>query len=401
MNKLKELFNQYISSDIKSHILKITQTYLDAGYECWIVGGPVRDLLLNHSPKDIDFATNCPLEITKTLFQSIIPTGEDHGTLTIHIDGENYEVTRYRKDVDTDGRRATIAFANTIQEDVLRRDLTINAIAFNPVTGEVVDAVGGIADFDKKLIKFVGKAEDRIQEDQLRVLRYLRFIVRFNSFGFTPIIEEFDSVIKSYKPNVVSIERIYQELNSMFLIIKDNNQMKPFLVETLQNIRIFERFSERTKMDMVVFEIFETMDFFPLVRFTQGDISSVKLCSEYKKMFKIYDEFKDNDFKDEIDVKDLLERVRGDFEMARKILSYITLLDKPVGDSIKVINKIEKDISRGMMIPFQLSDLAIDGNDLMIRNYKGKEIKTKLHELLMIVKNNPELNNKDYLLEIL
>ena len=87
--------------------------------------------------------------------------------------------------------------------------------------------------------------------------------------------------------------------------------------------------------------------------------------------------------------------------MARKILSYITLLDKPVGDSIKVINKIEKDISRGMMIPFQLSDLAIDGNDLMIRNYKGKEIKTKLHELLMIVKNNPELNNKDYLLEIL
>ena len=401
MNKLKELFNQYISSDIKSHILKITRTYLDAGYECWIVGGPVRDLLLNHSPKDIDFATNCPLEITKTLFQSIIPTGEDHGTLTIHIDGENYEVTRYRKDVDTDGRRATIAFANTIQEDVLRRDLTINAIAFNPVTGEIVDAVGGLKDFNNKVLRFVGKAEDRIQEDQLRVLRYLRFIVRFNSFGFNPIIEEFDSVIKSYKPNVVSIERIYQELNSMFLIIKDNNQMKPFLVETLQNIRIFERFSERTKMDMVVFEIFETMDFFPLVRFTQGDISSVKLCSEYKKMFKIYDEFKDNDFKDEIDVKDLLERVRGDFEMARKILSYITLLDKPVGDSIKVINKIEKDISRGMMIPFQLSDLAIDGNDLMIRNYKGKEIKTKLHELLMIVKNNPELNNKDYLLEIL
>lgn len=401
MNKLKELFNQYISSDIKSHILKITQTYLDAGYECWIVGGPVRDLLLNHSPKDIDFATNCPLEITKTLFQSIIPTGEDHGTLTIHIEGENYEVTRYRKDVDTDGRRATIAFANTIQEDVLRRDLTINAIAFNPITDEIVDAVGGLKDFETRTLRFVGKAEDRIQEDQLRVLRYLRFIVRFNSFGFTPIIEEFDSVIKSYKPNVVSIERIYQELNSMFLIIKDNNQMKPFLVETLQNIRIFERFSERTKMDMVVFEIFETMDFFPLVRFTQGDISSVKLCSEYKKMFKIYDEFKDNDFKDEIDVKDLLERVRGDFEMARKILSYITLLDKPVGDSIKVINKIEKDISRGMMIPFQLSDLAIDGNDLMIRNYKGKEIKTKLHELLMIVKNNPELNNKDYLLEIL
>lgn len=401
MNKLKELFNQYISSDIKAHILKITQTYLDAGYECWIVGGPVRDLLLNHSPKDIDFATNCPLEITKTLFQSIIPTGEDHGTLTIHIDGENYEVTRYRKDVDTDGRRATIAFANTIQEDVLRRDLTINAIAFNPITDEIVDAVGGLKDFNNKVLRFVGKAEDRIQEDQLRVLRYLRFIVRFNSFGFKPIIEEFDSVIKSYKPNVVSIERIYQELNSMFLIIKDNNQMKPFLVETLQNIRIFERFSERTKMDMVVFEIFETMDFFPLVRFTQGDISSVKLCSEYKKMFKIYDEFKDNDFKDEIDVKDLLERVRGDFEMARKILSYITLLDKPVGDSIKVINKIEKDISRGMMIPFQLSDLAIDGNDLMIRNYKGKEIKTKLHELLMIVKNNPELNNKDYLLEIL
>ena len=84
--------------------------------------------------------------------------------------------------MDTDGRRATIEYAETIQEDVLRRDLTVNAIAFNPITDEIVDAVGGLKDFNNKVLRFVGKAEDRIQEDQMRVLRYLRFIVRFNSF---------------------------------------------------------------------------------------------------------------------------------------------------------------------------------------------------------------------------
>ena len=410
MNKLKELFNQYISSDIKSHILKITHTYLDAGYECWIVGGPVRDLLLNHSPKDIDFATNCPLEITKTLFQSIIPTGEDHGTLTIHIDGENYEVTRYRKDVDTDGRRATIAFANTIQEDVLRRDLTINAIAFNPVTGEVVDAVGGISDFDKKLIKFVGNPVERIKEDYLRSIRFIRFIAKLMEYGFTTTDEQLTIAIKTYDSNRISTERIYQECNAIFEILKKNDKSKNFVIDGLSKMCIFNRFIDDKKIhDTVIQNIFTTYDYFPLVyEYYQliddkNILIDLKLSKDYIKNVLLFEQYKCKHFNNIVDVKDLLESFNGNYEHVFKMFDYFELygIDNGFLEGRITLTRLKEKAQKGEEEPFLINHLSIGGRDLINKGYTGEAIGIKLRELLQYVKLNPEYNKKPTLVQMI
>lgn len=403
MNNLKTLFDTYLNIKIKKHTLTIVQKYLDAGYECWVVGGPVRDLLLELSPKDIDFATNCPLEITKQLFDIVIPTGEDHGTLTIHLDGENYEVTRYRKDVETDGRRATIEYAETIEEDLMRRDLTVNAIAFNPITGAVVDAVGGLEDFKNRIIRFVGNATDRINEDRLRVLRYLRFISRLNRFGFRPLVDEFEEVMNAYDPNIVSVERIYQELNGMFKIIKDDDTTKDLLVTSLQRLEIFRRFGNKEKMDKVIKDLFVTYDYFPLLKSMYGNYQILKLGIEYKKLYQLFDEFNDKDFSDRVIVKDLLEASKGDFGIVERVFGYFKVFENTNNHNVGLItlNTIKNKVGTVDEEPFMISQLALTGGDLMEYGLKGKEIGETQRKLLQIVKINPTFNNKTILVTMI
>ena len=152
------------------------QNYKDAGYECYLVGGSCRDLLLGERPYDFDFATNCPLSVSKKMFRRVIAVGASHGTLIIPFHGFHFEITRFRKDVKTDGRKAVIAYSDSIEEDQERRDLRLNAVAYDVITDRIVDSQNGIGDFRDKIIRFVGNAEDRIKEDHLRALRYGRLI---------------------------------------------------------------------------------------------------------------------------------------------------------------------------------------------------------------------------------
>ena len=127
---MEDLFRQHylaLPSLIRSNLWDFTQTFKSIGYECYLVGGSCRDLILGEPVEDFDFATNAPLEVTEKLFQHVIRTGVDHGTLTVFHQDLHFEITRYRKDVESDGRRAIISFAETIEEDLERRDLRINA----------------------------------------------------------------------------------------------------------------------------------------------------------------------------------------------------------------------------------------------------------------------------------
>ena len=148
-----------------------------------IVGGAVRDTLLGLSVTDVDLATkllpNVVIDRLEAANIKAIPTGFDHGTVTAVADGKNYEVTTLRRDVATDGRRATVAFATDWKEDAARRDFTINALYADPVTGEIFDYFNGLADLDEGNIRFIGNANERIAEDHLRILRYFRFLARF------------------------------------------------------------------------------------------------------------------------------------------------------------------------------------------------------------------------------
>jgi poly(A) polymerase len=149
------------------------------------VGGAVRDTLLGLEVKDIDLATVLvPEEVVallKTAGIRTVPTGIEHGTVTALLADGPVEITTLRHDVSTDGRRATIAFAQDWQEDAARRDFTINALYADPATGEVFDYFGGLDDLAARRVRFIGDARQRIREDHLRILRYFRFQARFGS----------------------------------------------------------------------------------------------------------------------------------------------------------------------------------------------------------------------------
>jgi poly(A) polymerase len=147
------------------------------------VGGAVRDDLLGLAVSDIDLATRIPPdEVMERLERArikAVPTGIDHGTITAVSDAQPFEVTTLRRDVSTDGRRATVAFTDDWKEDAARRDFTINALSADPLTGELFDYFGGLADLEQRHVRFIGDPLQRIAEDHLRILRFFRFHARF------------------------------------------------------------------------------------------------------------------------------------------------------------------------------------------------------------------------------
>ena len=149
------------------------------------VGGAVRDELLGLPVSDIDLATRIPpVEVVQRLEKArikAIPTGIEHGTVTAISDGHPFEITTLRRDVSTDGRRATVAFTDDWQEDAARRDFTINALSADPISGELFDYFGGLADLSQRHIRFIGDPLQRIAEDHLRILRFFRFHARFDA----------------------------------------------------------------------------------------------------------------------------------------------------------------------------------------------------------------------------
>jgi poly(A) polymerase len=149
------------------------------------VGGAVRDELLQLPVSDVDVATRlAPQAVTERLEAAgikAVPTGIEHGTVTAVSDGQVVEVTTLRRDVSTDGRRATVAFTDDWREDAARRDFTINALSADPLSGEIFDYFGGLADLETRTVRFIGNPLQRIAEDHLRILRFFRFHARFGA----------------------------------------------------------------------------------------------------------------------------------------------------------------------------------------------------------------------------
>lgn len=150
----------------------------DAGYQAWFVGGCVRNELLGQQVADLDLSTDARPEKVMMLAQAAglkaVPTGIDHGTVTVIVDETPFEITTFRRDVATDGRRATVAFADNIAEDARRRDFTMNALYAAP-DGQIADPLGGLGDLKARRIRFIEDADQRIKEDYLRILRFFRF----------------------------------------------------------------------------------------------------------------------------------------------------------------------------------------------------------------------------------
>lgn len=178
------------------------------GGEARYVGGAVRDTLLGFEVSDIDMATRLdPAEVTARLGSAAIravPTGVDHGTVTAVLPRGKVEITTLRRDVSTDGRRATVAFAERWEDDAARRDFTINALYADPRSLELFDYHGGLADLQARRVRFIGDAEARIREDHLRILRYFRFQARFGSL---PADAEAEAACAALAPSLKALSR--------------------------------------------------------------------------------------------------------------------------------------------------------------------------------------------------
>lgn len=191
----------------------------DAGFEAYFVGGCVRNALIGMPVSDIDIATNAlpeqTLECARAAGLRAIPTGADHGTITLVCDGVGHEVTTYRADVETDGRRAVVAFSEDMSEDAARRDFTMNALYARP-DGTVVDPLGGLPDLEARHVRFIGDAHARIKEDHLRSLRFFRFTAWYgdpakgiDAEGLAAVAAHLDGL------SILSRERVGAELRKL------------------------------------------------------------------------------------------------------------------------------------------------------------------------------------------
>ncbi|HUP89502.1 MAG TPA: CCA tRNA nucleotidyltransferase [Longimicrobiales bacterium] len=186
-----------------------------SGFETWAVGGAVRDSLLGLKGSDWDLATRARPRDVQKVFKRTVPVGIDHGTVGVLAkDGVMYEVTTFRLDVETFGRHATVKFADTIEEDLARRDFTFNAIAWNPITQELRDPYNGFEDLRAARLQTVGDPKERFAEDYLRILRALRFAGHFvlNIEGGTWSA----LTSKVAQLDILSAERIREELWKVF-----------------------------------------------------------------------------------------------------------------------------------------------------------------------------------------
>lgn len=214
-NRLKKWFTgaEHINMklEIPSSAEKILRVLEENGHEAYVVGGCVRDSILGRSPDDWDITTSASPEQVKELFRKTVDTGLQHGTITVLIDKEGFEVTTYRVDGDyEDGRHPReVMFTSSLEEDLKRRDFTINAMAYHPDRG-LVDLFHGMEDMEQKVIRCVGNPMERFREDALRILRAVRFSAQL---GFQ-IEENTQAGIRSLAPNLknVSAERIQVEL---------------------------------------------------------------------------------------------------------------------------------------------------------------------------------------------
>ena len=159
-------------------VQRLFSAFEDRGYQIYFVGGCVRNALLDCAVADLDVSTSAVPEQTISVAKSegfkFIPTGLEHGTVTIIIGDHDFEITSFRKDVETHGRRAVVAFSDNILDDALRRDFTMNAL-YADRAGKVIDPLLGMNDLKNRKVRFIADAQDRIKEDYLRILRYFRF----------------------------------------------------------------------------------------------------------------------------------------------------------------------------------------------------------------------------------
>lgn len=382
-------------------------------YSTYIVGGCVRDSIMKVKPKDWDITTDATPEEVSNIFKNdsnckVIPTGEKYGTMTILINNDKYEITTFRSDGEySDGRRPdNVTFGTSIIDDLSRRDLTINAIAYNELVG-LVDPYNGLNDINNHIIRFVGDTEKRIKEDALRILRAIRFLIKYKFTTDSTTI----NILNNNKQllNKVSKERIHEEFIQIINNLVDTTDSVKYKVKDFAEI--FAYILERADRPYYSWENITWLE---------------PLFGKKDYLYKISRIFLDDQL---YEAEIWLRKYKFSSEEVKKVISFIKMqryVDKnPIDNEINAdiwIRKMIKNFScnffdlytffdsnkditdlldKNYNQPTRLSDLAINGDDLIVLGYRQSNvIGETLNKLLDWVIINPELNNKDKLTEL-
>jgi tRNA nucleotidyltransferase (CCA-adding enzyme) len=205
------MLNHVPQGAIPEPVLELCRRIERGGYRAWVVGGSLRDVLMERTPKDWDLATSATPEQVMGLFRRVVPTGLQHGTVTVVFGDSSYEVTTLRGEGGySDGRRPDeVFFITDIERDLARRDFTVNALAYGPMEDRLVDPFGGLKDMGARLLRTVGRPEERFGEDGLRVLRAARFVATLELTLDEATKRAIPGTLESFKK--VSPERVRDE----------------------------------------------------------------------------------------------------------------------------------------------------------------------------------------------
>ncbi len=408
-------------SKISPNAIKACQMLQDKGFQAFLVGGCVRDLLMGKSPKDWDITTSATPEQVKVVFPKHFALGEKHGTITAVLGPtkqDEFEITTYRTEgTYSDGRRPDeVAFANSVEEDLSRRDLTINAMAYDPISGNLIDPYGGQKDLAAKTIKAVGDPNQRFNEDGLRTMRVARFAARFG-FNVDPqtegaIANNLDTLKK------VSKERFAMEilatlmtpkpsvgLNILFktgaLAVGAPALANPIIANNFHLVDDAAASSVEVKVALLLNHLsnIEVANTLKALKFPNKPAAMILFLIVSKQE---YTKFSGNSSPAE----------------ARRFLSFIkTQADKYKDDLVSYDNCVNQflNFAHALNLPALSSlqsslhepvlmqrEMAINGNDLISElNMKpGPKIKQTLETLYNKVLDDPALNNRDTLLQL-
>ena len=412
-------------------VLDIAKRLEQEGFETWCVGGAVRDALLGHPHLDWDLATAATPQQVRRLFPRTVPVGIEFGTVgVLDREGTMHEVTTFRRDVETDGRHAVVTFGATIDEDLARRDFTINAIAYHPHSRRLHDPFEGQQDIATRIIRAVGDPQERMREDRLRALRAIRFAARFE-FDIDP--RTWNAIVNS-APHLgrLSAERVKQELEKTmeqverpgraFELWRDSGALRallpplggisPVTLRTLDCLprAVGRRASQRKMLRLVALlsELSprEAEKTARNLRFSNQQIAWIRAVVEHANTVQ-------GEIGEAHESRTNLSpaRIRGWIAIAgrTRIASVLRLVaarlatERDARHSVATAEAIaslyRRVLRSAFRDPVELSDLAIGGDELRSAGVaEGPELGWVLHRLLDLVLEDPRRNTVEELL---
>lgn len=421
---------------IPKEVSFLIDTIYENGYEAFMVGGCVRDNILNLIPNDYDITTNAKPKEIINIFKNykIIDTGIKHGTVSIILNNNTYEITTYRIEGEYENNRRpkTVEFTSNIEEDLRRRDFTINAMAYNKQFG-IIDKFNGLEDLQNRIIKTVGNPDERFKEDGLRMIRAIRFS---SKLGFNIDENTLNGIYKnSYIIKNISTERINDEFTkillsdnpqNIILLYKTNifkylgihcNLNRDYYKELEKYINILS-YCDNNLLDKLIIldylisnEILKCIDKCEKYKYYCENIKKVNIINNLRYSNKVINYcndimeymIKDIDKIDKIVIKRYLNNIG--YEKLNKVfklkLIYNVFFNNK--DNVEFFKRCIKQLDEieNSKECYEIKSLEIDGKILKDLGYKGKEIGEKLSFLLDQVIKDPLLNKKDILINLL